>query len=82
MDRPLRETLADIAAKILRMPLIALLFLLRGGPVAMWCYKAVSTTDSMWGCAPAVLAWLGRGSDDALAYVPARLAACAVRPRD
>ena len=82
MDRPLmRKTLADTLSENLTDAFMAPFFwLLLGGPVAMWCYKAVSTTDSMWGYVTEKwrwLGWAGARSDDALAYVPARLSACA-----
>ena len=82
MDRPLmRKTLADTLSENLTDAFVAPFFwLLVGGPVALWCYKAVSTTDSMWGYVTEKwcwLGWAGARSDDALAYVPARLAACA-----
>ena len=82
MDRPLmRKTLADTLSENLTDAFMAPFFwLLVGGPVAMWCYKAVSTTDSMWGYVTEKwrwLGWAGARGDDMLAYVPARLAACA-----
>ena len=82
MDRPLmRKTLADTLSENLTDAFMAPFFwLLVGGPVAMWCYKAVSTTDSMWGYVTEKwrwLGWAGARGDDMLAFVPARLAACA-----
>ena len=82
MDRPLmRKTLADTLSENLTDAFLAPYFwLLVGGPVAMWCYKAVSTTDSMWGYVTEKwrwLGWAGARGDDMLAFVPARLAACA-----
>ena len=82
MDRPLmRKTLADTLSENLTDAFMAPFFwLLVGGPVAMWCYKAVSTTDSMWGYVTEKwrwLGWAGARGDDALAYLPARLSACA-----
>lgn len=62
-------------------------WLLVGGPVGMWLYKAVSTMDSMWGYPHEPWTLFGRTAayaDDILAFVPARLAAfflwCADRP--
>lgn len=80
MDRPLmRKTLADTLSENLTDAFTAPFFwLLVGGPVALWCYKAVSTTDSMWGYMTEKwrwLGWAGARSDDVLAFVPARLAA-------
>ena len=87
MDRLLmRKTLADTLSENLTDAFMAPFFwLLVGGPVALWCYKAVSTTDSMWGYVTEKwrwLGWAGARSDDALAFVPARLAACAARLAD
>lgn len=80
MDRPLmRKTLADTLSENLTDAFTAPFFwLLMGGPVALWCYKAVSTTDSMWGYMTEKwrwLGWAGARADDGLAFVPARLAA-------
>ena len=80
MDRPLmRKTLADTLSENLTDAFTAPFFwLLMGGPVALWCYKAVSTTDSMWGYTTEKwrwLGWAGARADDVLAFVPARLAA-------
>ena len=80
MNRPLlRKTLADTLSENFTDAGIAPLFwLLVGGPVALWCYKAVSTTDSMWGYLTPRWRYLGcagaRG-DDLLAFLPARLGA-------
>ncbi|SFW14675.1 CobD/CbiB family cobalamin biosynthesis protein [Desulfovibrio sp. G11] len=80
MDRPLmRKTLADTLSENLTDAFTAPFFwLLVGGPVALWCYKAASTTDSMWGYTTDKwrwLGWAGARADDALAFIPARLAA-------
>ena len=80
MDRPLmRKTLADTLSENLTDAFTAPFFwLLVGGPVALWCYKAASTTDSMWGYKTEKwrwLGWAGARADDGLAFVPARLAA-------
>lgn len=80
MDRPLmRKTLADTLSENFTDAGIAPLFwLLAGGPVALWCYKAVSTADSMWGYLTPRwrhLGWAGARGDDLLAFLPARLAA-------
>lgn len=65
MDRPLmRKTLADTLSENFTDALLAPFFwLLLAGPVGLWMYKAVSTTDSMWGylTEPLALAGLGRG---------------------
>lgn len=78
MDRPLlRKTLADTLSENLTDAFVAPFFwLLIAGPVGLWCYKAVSTTDSMWGYVTPRwhwLGWAGARADDALAFLPARL---------
>lgn len=78
----MRKTLADTLAENLTDAFTAPFFwLLVGGPVGLWCYKAVSTTDSMWGYLTEKWRWLGfagaRG-DDMLAFAPARLSALIV----
>lgn len=80
MDRPLmRKTLADTLSENFTDAGTAPLFwLIVGGPVALWCYKAVSTTDSMWGYLTPRwrhLGWAGARGDDLLAFIPARLSA-------
>lgn len=83
MDRPLlRKTLADTLSENLTDALLAPFFwLLLAGPVGLWCYKAVSTADSMWGYLTEKwrwLGWAGARADDLLAYVPARLSVVAI----
>lgn len=83
MDRPLlRKTLADTLSENLTDALLAPFFwLLLAGPVGLWCYKAVSTTDSMWGYMTEKwrwLGWAGARADDLLAFVPARLSVVAL----
>ena len=78
MDRPLlRKSLADTLTENLTDAVVAPMFwLLLGGPVGLWMYKAVSTTDSMWGYKTErwlTLGWAGARLDDVLAFVPARL---------
>lgn len=78
LDRDmLRKSLADTLAENVSDAVVAPLFwLLLGGPVGLWMYKAVSTTDSMWGYKTErwlTLGWAGAKLDDALAYIPARL---------
>ena len=78
MDRPLmRKTLADTLSENFTDAFVAPFFwLLVAGPVGLWIYKAVSTTDSMWGYLTPQwrwLGWAGARSDDCLAFVPGRL---------
>ena len=77
LDRPLlRKSLADTLSENLTDAVVAPLFwLLVGGPVGLWMYKAVSTTDSMWGYKTPRWLTLGFGGaklDDVLAWIPAR----------
>jgi adenosylcobinamide-phosphate synthase len=78
MERPLlRKTLADTLSENFTDAFLAPYFwLLVAGPVGLWCYKAVSTGDSMWGYVTEQwrrLGWAFARCDDALAYIPARL---------
>lgn len=87
MDRPLmRKTLADTLSENFTDALLAPLFwLLLAGPVGLWIYKAVSTTDSMWGYLTERwrwLGWAGARGDDCLAFIPARLSVAALRLTD
>jgi adenosylcobinamide-phosphate synthase len=78
LDRPLlAKTLADTLAENFTDAFLAPYFwLLVAGPVGLWCYKATSTADSMWGYMTERwrrLGWAGARGDDVLAFVPARL---------
>ncbi len=78
LDRQeLRKTLADTFSENYTDAVVAPLFwLLIGGPVGLWMYRAVSTMDSMWGYKTEPWTELGFASaksDDFLAYIPARL---------
>lgn len=80
MDRSqMHKTLADTLSENVTDAIIAPFFwLLLTGPVGLWLYKAVSTTDSMWGYLTPRwrwLGWAGARADDALAFIPARLSA-------
>jgi adenosylcobinamide-phosphate synthase len=58
-----------------------LLFFAVGGLPAAWAYRAANTADAMIGYRTAELEYLGKAAarlDDALSYVPARLAALAL----
>ncbi len=53
-----------------------LFYLLLGGPVFLWIYKAVSTMDSMWGYRTPRwrdIGWAGAKMDDVFGYLPARI---------
>ena len=82
----LRKSLADTLSENLTDAVIAPLFWLAvGGPVGLWCYKTVSTFDSMWGYKTERwrrLGWAGARLDDVLAYVPARLSVIFLRLAD
>ncbi|MBO4334218.1 MAG: cobalamin biosynthesis protein [Desulfovibrio sp.] len=83
MDRQLmRKTLADTMSENFTDALTAPFFwLLVTGPVGLWIYKAVSTTDSMWGYLTPqwrYLGWAGARGDDILAFLPARLSIAAI----
>jgi len=75
----LRKTLAETVSENFCDAYVAPMFyLVLGGPALMWAYKAVSTMDSMWGYKTErfrELGWAAARTDDALAYVPARLSA-------
>ena len=78
MDIPLlRKTLADTLSENFTDAFLAPFFwLLVAGPVGLWCYKAVSTADSMWGYVAEPWMRLGFACarcDDLLAFVPARI---------
>ncbi|MBQ4132441.1 MAG: cobalamin biosynthesis protein [Desulfovibrionaceae bacterium] len=77
-DRPvLLKTLAETLSENFNDALIAPFFwLLTGGPVGLWMYKAVSTMDSLWGYRTEKWRYLGFAAarfDDLLAFIPARL---------
>lgn len=82
----LRKSLADTLSENLTDAAIAPLFWLAvGGPVVLWCYKTVSTFDSMWGYKTKRwrdLGWAGARLDDVLAFVPARLSVVFLRLAD
>jgi adenosylcobinamide-phosphate synthase len=73
------KSLAESVSENLNDAFVApFLYLLIGGPVLLWIYKAVSTADSMWGYRTekwSSLGWFGARLDDVLAFVPARISA-------
>lgn len=77
-DSPtLAKTLAETLSENLNDAFVAPFFwLMLGGPVGLWLYKAASTLDSMWGYPHEPWTRFGRVAaklDDVLAFVPARL---------
>jgi adenosylcobinamide-phosphate synthase len=75
LGRVLAESLSENFNDGFTAPLF---WLVLGGPVGLWLYKAVSTMDSMWGYPFAPWTLFGRAAaraDDVLAFVPARLSA-------
>jgi len=75
LRRALAETLSENLCDGFAAPLF---YLALGGPGLLWAYKAVSTADSMWGYKTdrfRALGWAAARSDDALAFIPARLCA-------
>lgn len=78
LNRPaLRRALAETLSENFNDAFVAPLFYLAiGGPVLLWCYKCVSTMDSMWGYRTKrfeELGWAGARLDDILAWIPARM---------
>ena len=75
----LYRTLAESLSENFNDALIAPFFwLLLGGPVWLWVYKASSTMDSLWGYRTEQWRYLGWASarlDDLLAWIPARISA-------
>ena len=79
----LAKTLAETLSENLNDAFVAPFFwLMLGGPVGLWLYKAASTLDSMWGYPHEPWTRFGRVAanlDDVLAFVPARLTALVLR---
>lgn len=76
--RALAETLSENFNDGFVAPLF---WLALGGPATLWAYKAVSTTDSMWGYRTERFARIGKVGarlDDILAFIPARLSAICI----
>lgn len=78
----LRRALAESVSENTNDGFVApLVYLTLGGPGLLWAYKAVSTADSMWGYRTdryRRIGAFGARADDVLAYVPARITACAM----
>lgn len=73
----LYRTLAESLSENFTDAFVAPFFWLVGlGPVGLWVYKAVSTSDSMWGYRHEPwtrIGWAGARLDDLAAFIPARL---------
>lgn len=71
------RTLAETVSENINDGFVAPMFyLLLGGPVLLWVYKAISTMDSMWGYSTSKWHRLGRAgakTEDVLSYIPARI---------
>jgi len=71
------RTLAETVSENLNDGFVAPMFyLLLGGPVLLWIYKAVSTMDSMWGYQTpewGELGYAGAKTEDVLSAIPARI---------
>lgn len=78
----IRQTLAETVSENLNDGFVAPMFYLAlFGPGGLWAYKAISTMDSMWGYRTEQYRQLGYAAaktDDALAFIPARLTAWAM----
>lgn len=74
--KELRRALAETLSENFNDGFVAPFFwLMVGGPVGLWCYKCVSTMDSMWGYRTERfihLGWACAKLDDVLAWIPAR----------
>ncbi|MDR1490561.1 MAG: cobalamin biosynthesis protein [Desulfovibrio sp.] len=73
----LYRSLAESVSENLNDAFVAPYFwLCAAGPAGLWCYKSVSTLDSMWGYKTDRYILFGRASalaDDIFAWIPARL---------
>lgn len=79
----LSRTLAETLSENLNNAFVAPFFwLMVGGPVMLWLYKAASTLNSFWGYSHEPWARFGTAAakiNDLLAFAPARLTALALR---
>jgi adenosylcobinamide-phosphate synthase len=71
------KTLAETVSENINDGFVAPMFyLLLGGPVLLWLYKAISTVDSMWGYRTPEwqeLGYAGARTEDVLSAIPARI---------
>jgi len=74
-------TVESIAENLTDSVVAPLLFFLIGGLPGAWAYRVVNTADGMWGYREGELEYLGKAAarlDDALNWIPARLAAIGI----
>jgi adenosylcobinamide-phosphate synthase len=80
LDQPeiLRATIETVAENLCDGVIAPLFYLALGGPVAMACYKAINTLDSMVGYRNEryrEFGWASARMDDILNWIPARMSA-------
>ncbi len=74
-------TVESVAENLTDSLVAPLLFFLIGGLPGAWAYRVVNTADAMWGYRQGDLEYLGKAAarlDDALNWIPARLAAIGI----
>ena len=74
-------TVESVAENLTDSLVAPLLFFLIGGLPGAWAYRVVNTADAMWGYREGDLEYLGKAAarlDDALNWIPARLAAIGI----
>ena len=74
-------TVESVAENLTDSVVAPLLFFLIGGLPGAWAYRVVNTADAMWGYREGDLEYLGKAAarlDDALNWIPARLAAIGI----
>ena len=74
-------TVESVAENLTDSVVAPLLFFLIGGLPGAWAYRVVNTADAMWGYREGELKYLGKAAarlDDALNWIPARLAAIGI----
>ena len=74
-------TVESVAENLTDSVVAPLFFFLIGGLPGAWAYRVVNTADGMWGYREGELEYLGKAAarlDDALNWIPARLAAIGI----
>lgn len=74
-------TVESVAENLTDSVVAPLLFFLLSGMPGAWAYRVVNTADAMWGYREGDLEFLGKAAarlDDALNWIPARLAAIGI----